>query len=256
LNKCFVIQPFDQGPFDKRYDDVLVPAIRAASLDPYRVDRDPSVSIPIEDIQSGIQSSRVCLADITIDNPNVWFELGYAIASRREVVLICSEERATKFPFDVQHRSIIKYSTQSSSDFDILKNRITERLSSLLQKEGSLATIANMSPVASLHGLEQYEVATLIAVAQQLNGGVSANQIQDDMEKAGFTRLATMLGIRGLEGKKMLETYLESGWDDHYTSCRVTELGIDWLLQNKNNLKLLVELAEQPKDSVEPEVPF
>ncbi len=256
MNKCFVIQPFDQGPFDKRYDDVLVPAIRAASLDPYRVDRDPSVSIPIEDIQSGIQSSRVCLADITIDNPNVWFELGYAIASRREVVLICSEERATKFPFDVQHRSIIKYSTQSSSDFDILKNRITERLSSLLQKEGSLATIANMSPVASLHGLEQYEVATLIAVAQQLNGGVSANQIQDDMEKAGFTRLATMLGIRGLEGKKMLETYLESGWDDHYTSCRVTELGIDWLLQNKNNLKLLVELAEQPKDSVEPEVPF
>lgn len=256
MNTCFVIQPFDQGPFDKRYDDVLVPAIRAASLDPYRVDRDPSVSIPIEDIQSGIQSSRVCLADITIDNPNVWFELGYAIASRREVVLICSEERATKFPFDVQHRSIIKYSTQSSSDFDILKNRITERLSSLLQKEGSLATIANMSPVASLHGLEQYEVATLIAVAQQLNGGVSANQIQDDMEKAGFTRLATMLGIRGLEGKKMLETYLESGWDDHYTSCRVTELGIDWLLQNKNNLKLLVELAEQPKDSVEPEVPF
>ena len=91
MNKCFVIQPFDKGPFDKRYDDVLVPAIKAASLDPYRVDRDPSVSIPIEEIQSGIEFSRACLADITIDNPNVWFELGYAIASRRQVVLILNQ---------------------------------------------------------------------------------------------------------------------------------------------------------------------
>ena len=31
---CFVIQPFDKGPFDKRYDDVLDPAIRAALLEP------------------------------------------------------------------------------------------------------------------------------------------------------------------------------------------------------------------------------
>ena len=256
MNKCFVIQPFDQGPFDKRYDDVLVPAIKAASLDPYRVDRDPSVSIPIEDIQHGIESSRACLADITIDNPNVWFELGYAIASRRQVVLICSEERATKFPFDVQHRSIIKYSTQSSSDFESLKKSITDRLTSLLQKEGSLATIANMSSVASFRGLEQYEVATLIAVAQQLNGGVSANLIHDDMEKAGFTRIATVLGLRGLEGKKMLETYQESGWNEVYMVWRVTDLGIEWLIQNKSTLKLQDELAKKPKDLVDSDVPF
>jgi hypothetical protein len=96
LNRCFVIQPFDRGKFDKRYEDVLVPAITRAGLEPYRVDRDPSVSIPIQDIEAGIESSRACLADITTDNPNVWFELGYAIASRREVVLICSEERTSR----------------------------------------------------------------------------------------------------------------------------------------------------------------
>ena len=83
MDRCFVMQPFDGGKFDKRFDDVLAPAITAADLEPYRVDRDPGVTIPIEDIQSGIESSRACLADITADNPNVWFELGYAIASRR-----------------------------------------------------------------------------------------------------------------------------------------------------------------------------
>lgn len=32
---CFVIQPFDGGKFDKRYDDVYKPAIMAAGLDAY-----------------------------------------------------------------------------------------------------------------------------------------------------------------------------------------------------------------------------
>jgi hypothetical protein len=86
---CFVIQPFDQGPFDKRYEDVFEPAIKDAGLEAYRVDRDPGVSIPIDQIESGIRGAQVCLADVTLDNPNVWFELGFAIAAKREVVIVC-----------------------------------------------------------------------------------------------------------------------------------------------------------------------
>ena len=75
---CFVIQPFDQGKFDKRYADVYKPSIEAAGLEPYRVDKDPGVLVPIEAIERGIRSSAICLADITSDNPNVWYELGKA----------------------------------------------------------------------------------------------------------------------------------------------------------------------------------
>jgi hypothetical protein len=64
MERCFVIQPFDKGRFDKRYEDVLAPAIRKAELEPYRVDRDPSTSIPIEDIKAGIEASEACLAEI------------------------------------------------------------------------------------------------------------------------------------------------------------------------------------------------
>ena len=102
MPRCFVIQPFDDGErYDKRYKDVFAPAIKAAGLEPYRVDRDPSVSVPIDDIELGIENSEVCLAEISTDNPNVWYELGYAIASKREVFLLCSKnERKTHFPFD------------------------------------------------------------------------------------------------------------------------------------------------------------
>ena len=101
---CFVIQPFDKGAFDKRYDDVFDPAIRGAELEPYRVDRDPSASIPIEQIETGIRNAQVCLADITADNPNVWFELGFALSANREVVMVCAASRE-RFPFDIQHRN-------------------------------------------------------------------------------------------------------------------------------------------------------
>jgi hypothetical protein len=64
MPRCFVIQPFDQGKFDKRYADVFRPAIEAAGLEAYRVDQDPSTSIPIEEIEASIRGATVCFADI------------------------------------------------------------------------------------------------------------------------------------------------------------------------------------------------
>ena len=106
---CFVIQPFDRGAYDKRYDDVFAPAIREVGLEPYRVDRDPASSIPIEDIENGIRKADACLADISEANPNVWFELGFAIAAGKPVVLVCADKPNLKFPFDIQHVWFIRY---------------------------------------------------------------------------------------------------------------------------------------------------
>lgn len=101
METCFVIQPFDKDKYDSRYEDIFEPVIKECELDPYRVDRDPSVNIPIEEVESGIKNARICFAEISTNNPNVWFELGYAIACQKEVVLICSDERNEKFPFDI-----------------------------------------------------------------------------------------------------------------------------------------------------------
>src|ERR1039458_1328688 len=94
--RCFVIQRFDKGPYDKRYRDVLAPAIRRAGFEPYRVDEDPNATVVIEDVETGIRESKICLADITPDNPNVWYEVGFALANGKPGVLICAEPRPTK----------------------------------------------------------------------------------------------------------------------------------------------------------------
>ena len=86
--ECFVIQPISDTKFTKRYDDIYKPAIEATGLNAYRVDLDPTVKIPIEEIESRIKNSVICFADISTDNPNVWYELGYAFASGKDVVMI------------------------------------------------------------------------------------------------------------------------------------------------------------------------
>src|SRR5438552_18122335 len=93
MQTCFVIQPFDAAKFDKRFDDTFKPAIDDAGLKAYRVDKDPEIEVPIDGIEAGIKAAAICLADITTDNPNVWYELGYAFAIGKPVVMVCSSER-------------------------------------------------------------------------------------------------------------------------------------------------------------------
>ena len=96
-NFCFVAQPFDQGKFDQRYQDVIKPVIESLGLCAYRVDEDLAVEIPINTIEAKISAANVVIAEITTDNPNVWFELGYALALAKPIILLCSDER--KLPF-------------------------------------------------------------------------------------------------------------------------------------------------------------
>jgi len=195
------MQPFDHGVFDQRYEDVFDPAIRDAGLEPYRVDQDPKVSIPIQEIEAGIRDSNICLAEITQDNPNVWFELGYAIACRKEVVLVCSKERTTKFPFDIQHRTIIVYPTGSLRDFKKLQSDITAKISAYLQKVETLSTVSEMSKITKFEGLDQHEVVCLATLAENIEhpeDNASAYSIKGDMEASGFTKVAATIALAGL----------------------------------------------------------
>lgn len=254
MSNCFVIQPFDEGRFDKRFEDILSPAIIEAGLTPYRVDRDPKVTIPIEEIESGIRSSAVCLADITLDNPNVWFELGFAIAANKSVVLVCAEERTTRFPFDVQHRSIIRYSSESPRDFDSLRKKIVNRLKALLQKGESLSQVSAHSPLAAVEGLSQQELITLAAIAENLdtpNDHVSAYLVRKDVEASGFTKMAAVVGLKSLIEKKLVtfETFPDPMDGDEYTAYLLTESGWQWILRNQEKFQI-----RKPKN--DEEIPF
>jgi len=250
MSTCFVIQPFDDGRFDKRFEDIFSPAITDAGLTPYRVDRDPKVTIPIEEIESGIRISSICLADITLDNPNVWFELGYAIAAKKSVVLVCADERTSRFPFDVQHRSIIRYSSESPRDFDELRKKVVIRLKAVLQKEESLTQVSAASSLASVEGLSQQELITLAAIAENLytpDDNVAAGIIRKDVEAAGFTKMTATLGMKCLIQKELVTFGTFPDYDgEAYTGYQLTETGWNWIIKNQDKFQI-----RKPKETGE-----
>ena len=207
------------------------------------MDRDDGAVVPIETLHEEIRLATLCLADIGTQNPNVMYELGFAIASGKDVVIICSNQLSDKFPFDVQHRGIIRYASDSASDFERLKIDITKRIEALLKKQATTQEIASASPVKSTHGLQPNEIAVLAFIVADCDGGssgVSGSSLKSDMERAGYTRAATQLGLIRLTRLGLVEPFEDSDYNGNnsWTAYRLTTAGEDWLLANQDRLEM------------------
>ena len=225
---CFVIQPFSRE-FDQRYRDVYQRALEDAGLEPYRVDQDPSAEKIIETIEDQIRKARLCLADITTDNPNVWYELGYAFAVGRSVIMVCSRERAGKYPFDIQHRNIIEYTLDSLSAYDTLREQITTRAKALAKKTAEQPVI-DAQQVVPTQDLTPQELSVLrIAATKTTIPGswVHASYVRELALREGLTELLFGVAIQSLKRKRFVELY--RGEDEHgYHSETVTVTDSAW----------------------------
>ena len=255
---CFVIQPFDSGRFDKRYEDVFRPAIEAADLVAYRVDQDRTVEVPIESIEDGIRNAAVCLADITTDNPNVWYELGFAFATGRPVLMVCADERISPYPFDIQHRTVLRYSTEAPSDFEKFKTELIQRLRALMTKGEALRQIAESQQIAPQHGLTPPELAVLAVLAGQtgIPGSVcSVWSLKNDVERTGYTSIGFSLGFRRLVEKQFIEPVdTTDDFGNLYDSAKLTDKGWKWVEENESLFALRRD--KTPVLDFDDEIPF
>lgn len=239
---CFVIQPFDFGVYDSRYAEVYKPAIEAAGFQAYRVDEDPSASVPIEHIESGIRDAAVCFAEITEARENVWFELGLAIAHDKEVCLVCSSSRH-KFPFDVQHRQIIVYESSIPSDFAKLSGRITSRLQALGKKLENRSVLAKEIVQIGAGGglLSDHEIACLgVLAGGDRSEDISMSTVRREMGFAGYTGVASNAAIRKLERTGFVAVYQAFDAQGQLTSPGISlePNGWNWVEENLDRFLL------------------
>ena len=241
MKSCFVIQPFDKDKFDKRFIDVYKPAIEAAGLVAYRVDNDLGARVPIEQIENNIRDSVLCFAEITNDNPNVWYELGFAFASGKDVIMVCETERV-KFPFDIQHRSIITYKSSSPSDFTELQEKITDKINAYISTNTQAEKIS-IAPIKDMQGLNSFQIALLMFIFQRSiyhDSGIPSHSLVNEMNKAGFNELATAVGIKTLTKMEMIEivdTEDDYNRGDYYKACCITQKGENWVLTNQDKFE-------------------
>ena len=103
---AFVAMPFGTKPdgsgqnvdFNCVYAQYIKPALEAAGLEVFRADEEQRAGDIRTDMFQELLVADLVVADLTLENPNVWYELGVRHALRaRGVVLVCGGQVTTAF---------------------------------------------------------------------------------------------------------------------------------------------------------------
>ncbi len=97
--KAFVVMQFTDE-FNSLYKEVIKPTCEKFDLDVIRGDDLFTNGLIIEDINRLLRESAVIIADITPNNPNVFYEVGFSHALGKPTILL-SDKKRDKLPFDV-----------------------------------------------------------------------------------------------------------------------------------------------------------
>jgi HEPN domain-containing protein len=109
---CFVMMPFGEE-FDDVYSELILPAVLDVGMETMRADQIAAPGMIIEQVRSAIQQARLCVADVTGGNPNVLYEVGYAQALDKPLVLLARDMAGV--PFDLRHLRVLVYGGNPSA---------------------------------------------------------------------------------------------------------------------------------------------
>src|SRR5215475_11994243 len=108
---AFVAMPFgvkEGVDFDAIYKDFIKPALETAGFAVFRADEEMRAGDIRTDMFQELLLADLVVADLSIDNPNVWYELGvrHALRARGVIGIMC---RRNYMPFDVYTDRVLTY---------------------------------------------------------------------------------------------------------------------------------------------------
>lgn len=126
-NMCFGILPFNENRI-KIFDNVIKPALKNdLGISVFKSgDMAISNSDMIEEIWKSINEAAFILADISDNNPNVFYEVGICHTLGKKMIPICDEDSLEKdyknhLPFDLNTRYTIFYKNTAPGGNDLVK---------------------------------------------------------------------------------------------------------------------------------------
>lgn len=118
---AFVVMPFGrkQGPdgrwldFNSIYQDLIKPALEAAGFESFRADEESVSGDILTDMFQELLLADLVIADLSIDNANVFYELGVRHAMRKRGLVHIQSGRSY-MPFDIFNVRTIPYHTDKN----------------------------------------------------------------------------------------------------------------------------------------------
>ena len=131
--ELFVISQYG-GIYDQLYNEVIKPICEIKNISLKRADEETGTTPILADIINSIRTANIIIADITPDNPNVFYELGYAHAIGKNVILLCDTALRQKLPFDISgYRTIFYDNTMSGKNK--FETKVNSYISTILSQQ-------------------------------------------------------------------------------------------------------------------------
>jgi O-acetyl-ADP-ribose deacetylase (regulator of RNase III) len=150
LKRCFVIMPFGikkdaagtEVDFDRIYKEIIREPVLAMGFEPVRCDEIEHAGSIHQDMFKHIATDDLAIVDITMLNPNVFYELGVRHSLRPSITILI-KKRGVSVPFNIQDERIIEYPEPGESCADT-----TARIKAFIQ--AGLNSVQPDSPIFSI----------------------------------------------------------------------------------------------------------
>ena len=135
--------------FNRVYIELIKPALEVAGLEVFRADEEERAGDIRTDMFQELLIADLVVADLTLDNPNVWYELGVRHALRaRGVVLICGGRVTTAFDLYTDRK--LRYSLKNGGPDPATMEQDKQNLSDMVKATMESWHGRKVSPVYQL----------------------------------------------------------------------------------------------------------
>jgi hypothetical protein len=126
---AFFICPFGDKTIDDNYEFVIKPVLKSHRIDIQRADEIASAGPVTEIITNAIFRSRLVVADLTYERPNCYYEVGFAHALGKPVIILAQEGSHRHFDISVHQWNYWK-------TYKDLKSKFEKAVDSVLMEVG------------------------------------------------------------------------------------------------------------------------
>lgn len=127
--KAFIVMQFTEE-FNALYNEVIKPTCETYGFECIRADDIYSNGLIIDDITKSIKESSIIIADITPNNPNVYYEVGFAHGIAKPTILL-SDKKREQLPFDVSGFRTLFYDNTIGGK-SIVETRLKKHLENMM----------------------------------------------------------------------------------------------------------------------------
>jgi hypothetical protein len=231
---CFVIMPFRTKPdgagrmvdFNHVYSEIIAPAIDDAGLECVRADEEHGAGIIHKLMYERLLLSEYAVADLTILNANVYYELGIRHATRQETTVLTLAE-GSPLPFDLGPVRALPYKIRKNgrpADPAASRAALTERLKVTRDhrtKDSPLFQLLEGYQAPPIDRLKTDVFRTNIVIAKQMKarltaarskGAAALDGLRDELGDLGAIEAAVVVDL-------LLSYRAVSAWDRMVELC-------------------------------------